>query len=82
MRRSLILALTILLLVYLIGISLTGFVPIAETCCIGEDCPEENQCNYQYPKAPVQNNVNIFLETLAIALIVLYIFLTIQKKKS
>jgi hypothetical protein len=81
MRRSLILALILLLLVYLVGISLTGFVPIGETCCTGEDCPEENQCNYQYPKVPIQNNVNIFLEVLAIALIVLYFYLTIQKKK-
>ncbi|MBT3577186.1 hypothetical protein HN499_00065, partial [archaeon] len=54
MRRSLILALIILLLVYLVGISLTGFVPIGETCCTGMDCPEEDQCIYQYPKTPIQ----------------------------
>lgn len=81
MKRSIILALIIILLVYFIGISITGFVPIGETCCTGEDCLEENQCSFQYPKAPVQNNINILLEVLVIALMVLYVILTIREKR-
>ena len=77
-------ALTIIFLkiLYFIGASLTGLVPLEETCCTGEDCTEENKCTFSYPQAPAQTTINIALEIIAIALILIYLFIKLQEKKS
>jgi hypothetical protein len=81
MKKTIIITIFLLLLVYFIGVSLTGFVPLAETCCIGEDCIEDNECSFQNPQIPPQTNLNIVLEILALTLIVLYIIINLQQNK-
>lgn len=80
MKRGIILTLIIILFVYLIGVSLTGFVPIGETCCTGEDCDEESKCSFAQPKVPTQNTINILVEVFLIALVALYFYLIIKQR--
>jgi hypothetical protein len=80
MKREIILTLIIILLVYFIGVSITGFVPIGETCCLGDDCNEDSKCSFAQPKVPTQNTINILLEVFLVALASLYFYLIIKQR--
>ena len=79
--RTILLIPIILLLVYFIGTSLTGFSVISQSCCTGDDCNEESKCSFAQPQIPPQNTINIILEILTIALIITYVFINLQQKK-
>ena len=81
MRLKLIISiLIVLVLLYLIN-TFIGFIPISETCCTGENCIEENQCNLRYPQIPTQTTLNLTLEIFFIALLIFYIYLHLKEKK-
>lgn len=81
MKKGIIFTLILLLAVYFLGFSFTGFVPLGETCCTGENCDEDSRCTYSQPKIPPQNILNIILEIATVALIFAYIYVDLQQKK-